>query len=113
MQAWCTLARRRRLLPLSPALVALVVLASPGRRPVQVLSHQYLIFAHHPLPYRHEISSGYKGQREACPPQVSAAANRLVVLLPLLGIPVVREAGWEADDVIGTLALRAVEVGGC
>ncbi|GAB4814064.1 hypothetical protein N2152v2_001110 [Parachlorella kessleri] len=61
--------------------------------------------------FRHEISSGYKGQREACPPQVSAAANRLLVLLPLLGIPVVREAGWEADDVIGTLALRAVEAG--
>lgn len=72
--------------------------------------HQWLCVP--PDAGRNEIDPGYKAHRKACPTEVSAAANRLKWLLPKLGVPVVRESGWEADDIIGTLAVRAVEVSG-
>lgn len=59
---------------------------------------------------RHSVDANYKANRAACPQEVSVAANRLMALLPTLGLPAAKEVGWEADDVIGTLAVQAVEV---
>lgn len=61
--------------------------------------------------FRHEMYEGYKGQRQACPEAVKEAVPRLLQLLKAMAIPVIQVPGVEADDVIGTMALRAVQEG--
>ena len=56
--------------------------------------------------FRHELSPEYKANRSAAPEQVKAALDPLVEIVGALGIPVVMKPGFEADDVIGTLAKR-------
>lgn len=57
--------------------------------------------------FRHEIYPNYKAQR---PPKAEAMLNQLPLLkelFELCGIPCVRVDGYEADDVIGTMAAIA------
>jgi hypothetical protein len=54
--------------------------------------------------------AGYKGQRPEAPPEVRAAAPRIRELLRAMGVAEVCAPGVEADDVIGTLAVRGVAV---
>ncbi|EFN53820.1 hypothetical protein CHLNCDRAFT_136540 [Chlorella variabilis] len=61
--------------------------------------------------FRHEMYEGYKGQRQACPDAVKEAIPRLLQLLKAMAIPVIQVSGVEADDVIGTMAYRAVREG--
>jgi len=53
----------------------------------------------------------YKGTRERLEPDLQADFDqslvRIAQLLKVLGIPLVAVRGWEADDVIGTLAAQA------
>jgi hypothetical protein len=60
---------------------------------------------------RHELFPGYKGQRPETPPDIIKALPRIQEVLRAMNIPEVRAAGVEADDVIGTLATRAVKEG--
>ena len=54
---------------------------------------------------------GYKGHRPAKDPAMMAALDRVIEELEADGVPVFKVAGFEADDVIATLARWAVENG--
>ena len=56
--------------------------------------------------FRHQISPDYKATRAATPELVKAALEPLTQILGALDIPVLMKPGFEADDVIGTLARR-------
>jgi DNA polymerase-1 len=61
--------------------------------------------------HRHEAYAEYKGTRDRMPEDLSAALPYVFSLLEAFQIPVLRVEGWEADDVIGTLAHRADSAG--
>ncbi|MFH1572211.1 MAG: DNA polymerase I [Gemmatimonadota bacterium] len=56
---------------------------------------------------RHREYAEYKATREAMPEDLSAALPYVFRLCEAFRIPVLRVPGYEADDVIGTLAQRA------
>lgn len=56
--------------------------------------------------FRNEIYPEYKANRNETPSLVVEALEPLVRIVGAMGIPVVMVKGFEADDVIGTLALR-------
>jgi DNA polymerase-1 len=60
---------------------------------------------------RHELYPAYKATREKMPSELEASIGRIRELLAAFRIPVLELAGYEADDVIGTLAHQAVEQG--
>jgi DNA polymerase-1 len=65
-----------------------------------------------PVPtHRHRLYPEYKAHREAMPEALSAALPHLRRFAAAFGIPVLAVDGWEADDVIGTLATRAAQAG--
>ncbi len=61
--------------------------------------------------HRHVEYPEYKAQRDAMPEDLSTALPYLFRLIEGFNIPVIRVPGWEADDVIGTLARQADESG--
>lgn len=56
---------------------------------------------------RHELYPPYKAQREAMPEELAAAIPYVKKMCKAFGIPVLEFDGYEADDIIGTLAHRA------
>lgn len=60
---------------------------------------------------RHLEYKEYKAQREAMPEGISSALPYIFKLLEALNIPVIAKPGFEADDVIGTLAKKAEQAG--
>jgi DNA polymerase I len=61
---------------------------------------------------REEASSGsYKANREKMPGEISEAFPYVMRLLKALRIPVFKEQGYEADDIIATLAEKAARLG--
>ncbi|MCC3375857.1 DNA polymerase I [Cohnella sp. REN36] len=61
--------------------------------------------------FRHEGYADYKGGRQKTPPELSEQFPLLKELLQAFSIPQFELAGYEADDIIGTLTLRAEEQG--
>lgn len=61
--------------------------------------------------FRHKIYSAYKAQRVEMPAELAAQIPKLYELVELLGVPLVRQSGVEADDIIATLARQASEQG--
>ena len=57
----------------------------------------------HPT-FRHEMYDGYKGTRHAMPDELAQQMPILKELLTDLGYRQVSAKGWEADDILGTLA---------
>lgn len=57
--------------------------------------------------FRNELYEPYKAQREAPPEDILNSVPVILELLQALRIPAVSMQGYEADDVIGTLAKRA------
>ncbi len=57
--------------------------------------------------FRHEKFPEYKGNRDATPEVIKASLDPLVEMVRALGLPVLMVPGFEADDVIGTIASRA------
>jgi DNA polymerase-1 len=60
---------------------------------------------------RHELYPDYKATREKMPAELESSIARIRELLDAFRIPVLELPGFEADDVIGTLAREAVERG--
>ena len=56
--------------------------------------------------FRHELYPEYKATRTATPELVKAALEPLTEIVKALDIPVLMKPGFEADDVLGTLARR-------
>ena len=57
--------------------------------------------------FRHESYPEYKARREKMPEDLAANIPYAFEVSEALGIPVMRKDGYEADDIIGTLAVRA------
>ena len=61
----------------------------------------------HGLTFRNEVFPQYKAQREATPEDIKRSVPIIKRILEAYRIPVLQVDGFEADDVIGTLALKA------
>ena len=61
--------------------------------------------------FRHELLPQYKATRKPSPDEFKQQVPLLQELLRKMGCPVLVEPGVEADDVMGSLALRAVQAG--
>ncbi len=59
------------------------------------------------LTFRNELYAEYKGGRQATPQELSVQFPVIQQVLSALGITVLEIAGYEADDIIGTLACQA------
>ncbi|MEO1855852.1 MAG: DNA polymerase I [Rubritalea sp.] len=60
---------------------------------------------------RHKIFPEYKAQRDAMPEDLAKAIPEVKRLLQAFNIPVIEIPGFEADDIIGTLAHKADQNG--
>ena len=61
----------------------------------------------HGLTFRNEAFPQYKAQREETPEDIKRSVPIIKDILGAYHIPVLQVDGFEADDVIGTLALKA------
>ena len=61
--------------------------------------------------FRDELFADYKANRPPMPDDLRAQIEPMLAIVKALGIPILREAGVEADDVIGTLAVAARQAG--
>ena len=61
--------------------------------------------------FRDELFAQYKAQRPGMPDDLRAQIEPLLKIIQAQGLPLLRVPGVEADDVIGTLARRAAQVG--
>jgi DNA-directed DNA polymerase len=65
----------------------------------------------HGLTFRNEAFPQYKAQREETPEDIKRSVPIIKDILMAYHIPVLQVDGFEADDVIGTLALKAGQQG--
>lgn len=65
----------------------------------------------HAPTFRHKMYDAYKAGRHAMPDELRSQMPIVKNLLHLLGIKTVECEGWEADDILGTLAARCREEG--
>jgi DNA polymerase-1 len=70
-------------------------------------THLAVVFDTNKPTHRDEIYPEYKAQRESMPEDIKAGFPYLDRVLAGFKVPVIRKDGFEADDVIGTLALTA------
>ena len=61
--------------------------------------------------FRHEKFEAYKAQRDEMPEDLSEQIPYVIRLFEAFNIPVIRMPGYEADDVIGTLSVKAGKEG--
>lgn len=61
--------------------------------------------------FRHEAVETYKAQREAAPDILYQQLGLVREVVGVLGIPVIEAPGYEADDVLATLATSARDRG--
>ena len=56
--------------------------------------------------FRHEMYEGYKAQRKPMPDELAVQLPLLKEALDAMGIRRLEAAGWEADDILGSMAAR-------
>ncbi|MBI4551053.1 MAG: DNA polymerase I, partial [Candidatus Latescibacteria bacterium] len=61
--------------------------------------------------FRHQQYEAYKATRREMPSELAHQLPRIDQVIEAFRIPVIRKAGYEADDIMGTLAKQAVEAG--
>ena len=61
--------------------------------------------------FRDDLFADYKGTRAKMPDELAAQLDRIYQLVQAFDIPTVTAAGYEADDILGTLAKRAAADG--
>ena len=61
--------------------------------------------------FRHDAYESYKATRTAMPDDLTLQLPYINRLCQALRVPIIRERGYEADDIIGTLAAKADGVG--
>lgn len=74
-------------------------------------THIGVAFDPHGGTFRHEAYPPYKAQREETPEAIRFGTPIIKEILEAYNIPVIETPGFEADDVIGTLARQADEAG--
>lgn len=70
-------------------------------------THIAVAFDHAAPTFRHEAFAGYKAHREAQPEDITLAIPYVKRITTAFRIPMLEKQGYEADDIIGTLAQRA------
>ncbi len=70
-------------------------------------THIGVAFDPHGKTFRHEAFEAYKAQREETPEDIRRAVPLIKDILTAMRIPILEVEGFEADDVIGTLAHKA------
>lgn len=65
----------------------------------------------HGKTFRHEAFPPYKAQRQETPEDIKLAVPYIKEILEAMNIPILQADGFEADDVIGTLATKAGNAG--
>src|SRR5690606_23272050 len=56
---------------------------------------------------RDTLFDAYKGTRDKMPDEMSGQMDRLFQLVKAFNIPILMVKGYEADDIIGTVAAKA------
>ncbi len=74
-------------------------------------SHIAIAFDPSGKTFRHEAYEAYKAQRESTPEDIRTSLPIIKSIIKAYGIPIVEVPGFEADDVIGTLAKKAEKAG--
>jgi DNA polymerase I len=74
-------------------------------------SHIAVVFDPPTTTFRHEMYPAYKANRDETPEGIKVAVPYVKRMIEGFGIPVIEVNGFEADDVIGTLARKASEKG--
>ena len=74
---------------------------------------QYLTVAFdlHAPTFRHQKYQAYKGTRKAMPEELREQVPLMKEVLQSMGVPTVSMEGYEADDLLGTIARRSEEKG--
>lgn len=70
-------------------------------------THVAVAFDPHGKTFRHEAFEKYKAQRAETPEDIRAAVPWIKQILDAMNIAVLEKEGYEADDVIGTIAKQA------
>lgn len=78
----------------------------------ELLSHQHpthlaVCFDPSGPTFRSEAYADYKGEREATPEDIKLSVPIIKEILNAYNIPILEKEGFEADDVIGTMAVKA------
>ena len=74
-------------------------------------THLGVAFDPHGPTFRSEAYPAYKAQREATPEDIKQSVPIIKNILKAWNIPILEAEGFEADDVIGTLATKAGQQG--
>ena len=74
-------------------------------------THLGVAFDPHGPTFRTEAFPAYKAQREETPEDIRASVPIIKEILGAMRIPVLQVDGFEADDVIGTLATKSGKIG--
>ncbi len=74
-----------------------------GRRP----SHGAIIMDSRGKNFRHDLYPEYKANRESYEPALESQLKFIPMAAEAFNIPCIKMAGWEADDIIATLATVA------
>lgn len=61
--------------------------------------------------FRHKAYEAYKGTRKPMAPELKQQVPLIKELLRMMNITVIEKAGYEADDIIGTIAKRSAAAG--
>ena len=59
--------------------------------------------------FRHEVFEEYKAQRDKLPEDIATQIPMVDQLMQALNITIIRTPGFEADDIIGTLAVESAD----
>ena len=65
----------------------------------------------HEPTFRHKIYNAYKGTRKPMPEELREQVPLIKDVLTAMGIKIVSKPGYEADDLLGTLAVRSEKAG--
>jgi DNA polymerase-1 len=77
----------------------------------EVPTHLVVAFDSKEKNFRHALFPAYKSHRQTQPEDISIAISYIKNILDAFGIAVVECIGYEADDLLGTLAKKAASIG--
>lgn len=74
-------------------------------------SHMAVCFDLQKPTFRHEMYAEYKAHRDAMPEEIQTGLPYVRQMIEAFNVPIITCEGYEADDVIGTLAFKAEAAG--
>lgn len=74
-------------------------------------THMAVAFDTRAPTFRHQMSELYKANRPSMPDELAVQIDYIYRMIKAMGIPLIKMDGYEADDIIGTLALMACRAG--